>query len=706
MFFKGGFSMNTNRLLISSAMLTALCETRESDNLSLLEPFVRTSIARSTELNSKIDKALVISHLQDDFAFSDVPVAVLDKVLLRMEKKNDRTIRRTSTNENEFILLKDLSSERLTFESLQSRAQDELNCVLDALLDWFETGSPKLKATRDKLIVWLGSFFESRGVDILFQFDELKGATTTNTDAINYQIGRFIIDTKEHNSTLFDKIVHIAQGMMLVSAIYIDTKPATKFLTQRAMSDVAVFFDTTLLLYAMGYKTESQENATGALFDLLAKSGAKLYVFPQHLREIKDILYAFKWRDGYDKAPFQTLERLEQNHWTSPEIDSEIQFLETRLQEKLGVSVYNGNHYIDENGHLREGAHAYIDIDGLSEHIKKRIPQYEKSFDMLKNDVDAIGSIIALRNGMVYETVETCPAIFVSTNYSLIRESNYFLKYLAYKQRIAPSMSDTDLTTILWLKYGFSDQSVPRLLLVQHASAAIAPTDAVLNKFFQVTKNLEERGSLSPDEAAFIRYDIYARAEIASLCGGETSAIDDTSVLAIRDRIKERYEKETADHIATLKNEVKIEHAKSLEAQKQINSGKIAVKAALQERNRAREATISAKAELLDNINETAKLKATRVTSAIIFLMRAILVAVAIFCGCVSFYYGLKTTAGILTLVLALISALSSLTLFIPALNALEKIKGRINRALFDRFYSKEYAKLKKQIDILDKAQK
>ena len=53
---KGGFEMKTSRTLISSALLTAMCDTNSIDNLKLLEKFVAMCIAESTDVDSIIDK--------------------------------------------------------------------------------------------------------------------------------------------------------------------------------------------------------------------------------------------------------------------------------------------------------------------------------------------------------------------------------------------------------------------------------------------------------------------------------------------------------------------------------------------------------------------------------------------------------------------------------------------------------------------------
>lgn len=163
---------------------------------------------------------------------------------------------------------------------------------------------------------------------------------------------------------------------------------------------------------------------------------------------------------------------------------------------------------------------------------------------MLENDADAISYVVMQRNGMKYETIESCPSIFLTTNNNLVREANQFLHYQAYHMWISPLITDTDLTSILWIKYSMQNRQIPRLLLVSAASAAVPPTSSVMELFYDITVRMSKRGDLTEDEAANLQFSTYARAEIMDLCGGNYDALDDTSVLAVRDRVKAQYAKE------------------------------------------------------------------------------------------------------------------------------------------------------------------
>ena len=211
-----GFEVKTSRTLISSAMLTAMCDTNSIDNLKLLEKFVAMCVAELTDVGSVIDKNRVLKYMDESYSFHDMPMPVLEKILQRMSRGNERSI--TTSTANNYKLIRNLDVELATFKRQEHTAQTETHDIIVALTDWLKEVSPELKADEDAVSVWLGDFFDARGVDVLFDIDELRVDTIKNSDVLNYQIGRFILDAKENNDILFAKIENIARGAMIASA--------------------------------------------------------------------------------------------------------------------------------------------------------------------------------------------------------------------------------------------------------------------------------------------------------------------------------------------------------------------------------------------------------------------------------------------------------------------------------------------------------
>ena len=682
---KGGFEMKTSRTLISSAMLTAMCDTNSVDNLKLLEKFVAMCIAETTDVGSLIDKDKVLKYMDESYSFHDMPMPVLEKILQRMSRGSERSIA-TSTSNN-YKLIRNLDAELATFKLQEHTAQVETHDIIVALTDWLRKVSPEMKADEDTVSIWLGDFFDARGVDVLFDIDELRADTIKNTDALNYQIGRFILETKETDDILFAKIEDIARGAMIASAIYIDTSNTPAFVKERRLTNLSVYLDTAFVLSALNYKRADQKKAADTLLDMLRENGASLFIFPQHKDEIVDILRNFRDRDAYDAKPSQPLERLEAERFTTIEIDQEIQSLTFSLKS-LGIADAPRESYLDEIGALKKNPATYIDYSGLSGHVLKKIPRYSRSDKMLQNDIDAISYIVLQRDGMRYETIESCQSIFLTTNYSLVREANQFLRYSAYKMQISPIISDIDLTSILWIKYAMQNRNIPRLWLISAANAAVSPTASVMGKFYEITVRMSKKGDLTDDEAANLRYSTYARAEIMSACGGNPDMLDDTSVLAVRDRVKAKYtEKEAVATAAAKADAERAKHDRDMASQKLVSSQSEIKRSIGALRKTAREAA-----------DDRAKKIAGWIKSGIIITLVVIMIATA----AATVIVGIGSSSGILTFVVALISGFSAATLWLPLMKVGACVENRLFNKIEGTIYIKELARITPQVQVLE----
>ena len=682
---KGGFEMKTSRTLISSAMLTAMCDTNSVDNLKLLEKFVAMCIAETTDVGSLIDKDKVLKYMDESYSFHDMPMPVLEKILQRMSQGSERSIA-TSTSNN-YKLIRNLDAELATFKLQEHTAQVETHDIIVALTDWLRKVSPKMKADEDTVSIWLGDFFDARGVDVLFDIDELRADTIKNTDALNYQIGRFILEAKETDDILFAKIEDIARGAMIASAIYIDTSNTPAFVKERRLTNLSVYLDTAFVLSALNYKRADQKKAADTLLDMLRENGASLFIFPQHKDEIVDILRNFRDRDAYDAKPSQPLERLEAERFTTIEIDQEIQSLTFSLKS-LGIADAPRESYLDEIGALKKNPATYIDYSGLSDHVLKKIPRYSRSDKMLQNDIDAISYIVLQRDGMRYETIESCQSIFLTTNYSLVREANQFLRYSAYKMQISPIISDIDLTSILWIKYAMQNRNIPRLWLISAANAAVSPTASVMGKFYEITVRMSKKGDLTDDEAANLRYSTYARAEIMSACGGNPDMLDDTSVLAVRDRVKAKYtEKEAVATAAAKADAERAKHDRDMASKKLISSQSEIKRSIGALRKTAREVA-----------DDRAKKIAGWIKSGIIITLVVIMIATA----AATVIVGIGSSPGILTFVVALISGFSAATLWLPLMKVGAWVENRLFNKIEGTIYIKELARITPQVQVLE----
>ncbi|MBD5133371.1 MAG: hypothetical protein HDT38_02690 [Clostridiales bacterium] len=686
--------MKIDKLLISSAMLAAMCEKTGADNLKMLESFVLVCLADICEPKETIPKDKILIMLDERFALRSMPEAVLDKILSRIANGGSRIVRETRFTRvgHQFELVQRPMRQACTFREQEEKARRDTEDVINALISWMQNNTTAAKPTIDETKKYLGSFFESNGFDILFEPEELRGATIRNTDEINYQIGRFILSAQEHDSNLFEKIVAIAQGMVLASVIYVDTTPASKLTARRRLTEVDVFLDTTFLLYALGYKTPDQKHTADVLLDLLQTNGANLYVFQDHFAEIVEILNSFKDKDAYDQKNGQILESLIEDGYTSIEIDSEIRNLKSSLMQ-LGINIAPETRYTNTNGELIQNRDAYIDYVGLKDYLIKQIPQYGKHPKMLENDVSAIGAIMVKRAGVTYTDIESCNAIFVTTNYTLVRKGNQFLHYSPYSMHIAPIISDTDLTTILWIKYAMTMcGEISKLQLVEHARAALTPSASVMEAFNSIAQRMVKKGTITQDEAANIRYSAYARAEIVAMCGGNASMLDDTSILAVRDRVKKQYatmESERADQAYASAQQAR-RVAKAAKANAATSARELE---AVKRKGKIEIAALRKEAE--NKAGEYAHLfgRAAEIAVALVVL------AIMIVAGGATIKAGVSTTLSIPGAIALIAAVISAVVLWLPCFKLSKQLYRIISIKLSAKFYAIELNKRQKEID-------
>ena len=187
MFMLGEISMKIDKLLISSAMLAAMCEKTGIDNLKMLEPFVLVCLANICEPRETIPTDKVLEMLDEQFALRSMPEAVLNKILSRTANGGTNIVRekRFTRDGHQFELVQKPMRQTRTFREQEEKAKRDTEDVVNALITWMQANTTT-KLTVVEAKKYLGSFFESNGFDILFEPEELRGATIRNTDEINY----------------------------------------------------------------------------------------------------------------------------------------------------------------------------------------------------------------------------------------------------------------------------------------------------------------------------------------------------------------------------------------------------------------------------------------------------------------------------------------------------------------------------------------
>lgn len=316
-----------------------------------------------------------------------------------------------------------------------------------------------------------------------------------------FYVGAFIQQLELTHSAYFSSWETIVIGNMLANSVHLPD-PAQP---NRRFKGTDIYFDTSFLIYALGYAGEARQAPCLELLDLLYEVGAELKCFRHTLEEIYGILSACARlvsqgdvKDSYGPS----MEYFLLNGFSA----SDIELFATRIERDLearrirviDAPDYREHRYIIDEARLR---HA------LSEQIPYRNPNGQA----LDRDVASVSAIFRLRRGSQPYYVEESKAVFISTNSSLVRITNDVTLDESLPDAVPPCATDYTLTNMLWLKKPHRVPDLPRKRIIADYYAAIQPDEALLRQYQEETEKLLNDQKITSDDYYLLRYTLEAK---------------------------------------------------------------------------------------------------------------------------------------------------------------------------------------------------
>lgn len=506
---------NTNAL-IGTAMLTAIWDQTHKDNLELLKPFIIYLIGKNTNVQDEINITQIIKKMDEEFGFPNIPKAVIIKIFNRMKKI---VLRR----DKKYFLIKDLGEETKEFDSNKIQISEESDNVVTKLMEYLKECHKNFEnITIEETKQLLNIFLERNGFVALENIENLKSVGEYKTDQANYYIAKFILNENEKNTNVFNGIYKIVCGFMLANTIYIQVENDNK----ASLKNLNCYLDTPLLLNILELKTEEQNNSTKLLVELLEKKQAKVKCFEHNYKEVYSIIYAYKENIG--KYRDKTLEGLDIKKYTYSDVERLLDNLKGLLKRKH-IEIEEKPSYDDYS--------AVIDEQGLEEFLKEKYKdRFEKKEKVIGPDIESISAISRIRKGKEAKKLEESKAVFVTTNYDLIRYSNKFLNKSEFGE-ISYTISDIELTTVLWLKTFKTNPELPKFKLIENARLSLEPTNLIMERFKDVIEKMKKEDLINDtDVLENLKTNIYYKTELMEKIQGDSDNITDEVVRGIIDK--------------------------------------------------------------------------------------------------------------------------------------------------------------------------
>lgn len=518
-----------NSLLTSTAMLGAFWEEERKDIFDLLTPFVKYSIAQTTNVKQILDIPEVINHFKTYFGYESIPANTVTLILNRLSPKI------LTRRNGKYVLKVSLDREIQQFEKGHATFEEHKEKVANALVEHLNTHLPSYRSfSKETALDALIKFFATNGMCVISDV-ALLHMIKNKDDQLKYCIAQFIVKEAEQNTAVFTYIVDMVKGFFVSNAISL--QPQNTVVTESKFKGLDCYIDTRVIINALGMHTPAEREASAEMLVMLKEKGATLFCFEHNYDEIDSIVTAYKNGLKYAHTSYYhpTLEGWDEKHYTVADVERYQSVLRHKI-EALGIVIV-------QKPDVTKEAKAYPFSDAeIESHICTNMTYNNK--DALSVDIASIASIMLLRSGKKAKEIEKCGSIFVTSNLQLANLSNGFLiqqGICGSDNEVLPIITDVDLSSIVWLKCYSTHRDYPRRKLIEHSLVALELTPTMVKTFNQMVDRIKAEGEITEDEAAVIRSEYFCKREIAKSIKGDLSKITEESVRDVRRKLRAQY---------------------------------------------------------------------------------------------------------------------------------------------------------------------
>jgi len=456
-----------------------------------------------------------------------LPQHAVKAILVRVQKRGYLNLNHGAYYRNESKLA------QLNFHTAQQTVVRMHETLVDGLRR-FCRESYQLELTAEDAETALDDYLNENQVDLLRATagQSLIPLRAPRVKNARYLVAAYADHLSQTHAADFESLTTVVQGNMLANALFLPDPSAARQKFRRT----TLYFDTPFLMSALGYDGQAKQEPCVELLDLLYETGADLCCFQHTVNEMRGALLSSAnliRRGNLHDAYGPSLEHFIQTGYSPAEIELFAAGLERNLDAHR-IKV----------GDRPQRIHEYqIDEAELEQVLRERISY--RSQDPVACDVDSIAAIMQLRRGQQYGSIETCKALFVTTNRALARAVNSWFYGTAPPEAVPPVISDTTLTTVLWLKRPLAAPNLPRKRIIADAFAAMQPDQSLMRRYLQAIDRIQTDPKVrAADDYFLLRYSSFARSALMELTQGDDAAFTDATVAEVLESVRRRIEGE------------------------------------------------------------------------------------------------------------------------------------------------------------------
>ena len=413
--------------LTSLAILKVNWDNRGHDYVQNFVPFVAEALRRATQ--DHVSVAELQSIIRTEFGIV-IPQGALNTLLHRAERQG--LVRRTAG-----VYMRNVAAIDPNFQQAFAHVNRQREALITKLVSFAETRH-SVNWTKDEADEAMRYYLQSSCIPILAAAVDGCPIPTSKTKVkhADFIINAFIVDISERDPESFSFLETVVKGNMLATALFLPDISKTN----RRFDKLHVYFDTRLLLRALGLEGEGLQMSAIELLQLLYELNADLFCFDITRDEIRGILdavqHALKDPRHRPRRFYGVHEHLLSIGARASDVEVIIAKLERSLR-RLHIIVRAKPEHAPELG---------VNENELETKIQAELPEQSKEARL--HDLDCLTAIHRLRKGRPQNEIETCEHIFVTTNHSLAMVAAKFFVEQYGRVTVPTCINDHTMATL------------------------------------------------------------------------------------------------------------------------------------------------------------------------------------------------------------------------------------------------------------------
>lgn len=358
--------------------------------------------------------------------------------------------------------------------------------------------------TNDDALAALTGFLDANHIGIVLgQAPESR--RRDSRPQLERTVAAFVASVVEEGGSSYAALEGVVQGLIVQNALLLRDIPATR----RHLDGLTVFFDTGVLLRALGYAGLAEQQVTGESLNLIRAAGARLCTFERTVDEVETILRVYQHRLGSQEG-IRSLHAnpLTYNFLSSKATPSDIRQLIALLREslsKLGIRIRDFPMHIPE---YTENEQA------LAETLRNPRRSDDSDEARVWHDVNAIAAIMTLRAGARPKQVWNAKYVFVSGSSRTVSNATRWYRE-TYPSGVEPIVHFRSVTNTAWLVRSADASRVPMHELAAVCQAVLRPSAEVWTRFVAGLGELVSNGDVSDDESIAVLASEFTHVRLA-----------------------------------------------------------------------------------------------------------------------------------------------------------------------------------------------